>query len=103
PSLGMYDIRNPHLREVARMAGRIDERHGNVGLPPGSVRLRFRGSAGKSFGAFAVPGMQLELEGEANDYVGKGLTGGEIVIRPFREAAAVGNTDQHVLLGNTAL
>jgi len=47
--------------------------------------------------------MHLELEGEANDYVGKGLTGGEIVIRPFREAAAAGGTDQHVLLGNTAL
>jgi len=47
--------------------------------------------------------MHLELEGEANDYVGKGLTGGEIVIRPFREAAAGGGTDQHVLLGNTAL
>jgi len=47
--------------------------------------------------------MHLELEGEANDYVGKGLTGGEIVIRPFREAAAAGSTDQHVLLGNTAL
>src|SRR5438093_2383880 len=45
----------------------------------------------------------LELEGEANDYVGKGLTGGEIVIRPFREAAAAGGTDQHVLLGNTTL
>ena len=97
------DIGNHHLTVGARIAGRIAERHGNVGLPPGSVRLRFRGSAGQSFGAFALPGMQLELEGEANDYVGKGLTGGEIVIRPFREAAAAGNTDQHVLLGNTAL
>src|SRR6184192_1412754 len=103
PFAGVYDIGNHHLTVGARIAGRIAERHGNVGLPPGSVRLRFRGSAGQSFGAFALPGMQLELEGEANDYVGKGLTGGEIVIRPFREAAAAGNTDQHVLLGNTAL
>jgi len=87
----------------ARIAGRIAERRGNVGLPPGSVRLRFLGSAGQSFGAFALPGMHLELEGEANDYVGKGLTGGEIVIRPFRDAAATGGTGQHVLLGNTAL
>src|SRR5256712_10835195 len=54
-------------------------------------------------GAFALPGMRLELEGEANDYVAKGLTGGEMVIRPFREAAAVGGTAEHVLLGNTAL
>src|SRR5204862_7034966 len=67
------------------------------------VRLRVRGRAGQSCGSFAPPGRHLEPEGEANDYVGKGLTGGEIVIRPFREAAAAGRTDQHVLLGNTAL
>src|SRR6266540_6419769 len=103
PFAGVYDIGNHHLTVGARIAGRIAERRGNVGLPQGSIRLRFRGSAGQSFGAFALPGMHLELEGEANDYVGKGLTGGEIVIRPFREAAAAGGTDQHVLLGNTAL
>src|SRR5881409_4012144 len=103
PFAGVYDIGNHHLTVGARIAGRIAEQVGNVGLPPGSVRLRFRGSAGQSFGSFALPGMHLELEGEANDYVGKGLTGGEIVIRPFREAAATGSTDQHVLLGNTAL
>src|SRR5881296_1311935 len=103
PFAGIYDIGNHHLTVGARIAGRIAQRRGNVGLRPGSVRLRFRGSAGQSFGAFALPGMHLELEGEANDYVGKGLTGGEIVIRPFREAAATGSTDQHVLLGNTAL
>jgi glutamate synthase (ferredoxin) len=105
PFAGVYDIGNHHLTVGARIAGRIADRLGNVGLPRGSIRLRFRGSAGQSFGAFALPGMHLELEGEANDYVGKGLTGGEIVIRPFREAAAAGGggTDQHVLLGNTAL
>src|SRR6266700_1110323 len=105
PFAGVYDIGNHHLTVGARIAGRIAERVGNAGLPPGSIRLRFHGSAGQSFGAFALPGMHLELEGEANDYVGKGLTGGEIVIRPFREAAAAagGGTDQHVLLGNTTL
>src|SRR6266446_4447164 len=103
PFAGVYDIGNHHLTVGARIAGRIAQRHGNVGLPPGSIRLRFLGSAGQSFGAFALPGMHLELEGEANDYVGKGLTGGEIVIRPFRDAAATGGTGQHVLLGNTAL
>jgi glutamate synthase (ferredoxin) len=103
PFAGVYDIGNHHLTVGARIAGRIADRFGNVGLPPGSIRLRFRGSAGQSFGAFALPGMQLELEGEANDYVGKGLTGGEIVIRPFREAVLAGATDQHVLLGNTTL
>jgi len=87
----------------ARIAGRIADRVGNVGLAPGSIRLRFRGSAGQSFGAFALPGMRLELEGEANDYVAKGLSGGEIVIRPFRESVLAGVADQQVLLGNTVL
>jgi glutamate synthase domain-containing protein 3 len=103
PFAGVYDIGNHHLTVGARIAGRLADRLGNVGLPQGSIRLRFRGSAGQSFGAFALPGMHLELEGEANDYVGKGLTGGEIVIRPFREAAAAAATDPHVILGNTTL
>jgi len=87
----------------ARIAGRIAQRHGGTGLPEGSVRLRFRGSAGQSFGAFLVRGVHLALEGEANDYVGKGLCGGEIVIRPFRDASYAGATHEHVILGNTAL
>src|SRR5207253_9602328 len=67
------------------------------------MRLRFSGSAGQSFGAFTLPKMQLHLEGEANDHVGKGLGGGEIVIRPFRGAAYAADGTPHVLLGNTAL
>ena len=101
PFSGAYEVGNGHLTLGARIAGRIAQRHGNAGLPAGRIRLRFRGSAGQSFGAFALPGMHLELEGEANDYVAKGLTGGEIVIRPFREAPR--DAGQHVLLGNTAL
>ncbi|HXG43821.1 MAG TPA: glutamate synthase large subunit [Gemmatimonadales bacterium] len=103
PFSGFYDIRNHHLAVGARVAGVIAARHGDAGLPPGSVRLRFRGSAGQSFGAFACRGMTLELEGEANDYVGKGLSGGEISIRPFRQAAYGQATHQHVILGNTVL
>ncbi|HZI21124.1 MAG TPA: glutamate synthase large subunit, partial [Gemmatimonadales bacterium] len=103
PFAGVYDIGNHDLTVGARIAGRIAERLGNVGLPPGAIRLRFRGSAGQSFGAFALPGMRLELEGEANDYVGKGLTGGELVIRPFRESVLAGTAEQQVILGNTAL
>src|SRR5207253_11473852 len=67
------------------------------------MRLRFSGSAGQSFGAFTLPKMQLHLEGEANDHVGKGLCGGAIVIRPFRAAAYAAHGTPHVLLGNTAL
>jgi glutamate synthase (NADPH/NADH) large chain/glutamate synthase (ferredoxin) len=93
------NIGNHHLSVGARIAGRIAERVGNAGLPAGTVRLRFRGSAGQSFGAFALPGMHLELDGEANDYVGKGLCGGEITIRPRPGVAA-----RHpVLAGNTVL
>src|SRR3989449_1026564 len=103
PFAGVYDIGNHHLTVGARIAGRIAQRHGNAGLPAGAVRLRFRGSAGQSFAAFALPGMQLELEGEANDYVGKGLSGGDITIRPFRDAAYAHATDHNVILGNTAL
>jgi len=103
PFAGVYDIGNHHLTVGARIAGRIAQRHGGTGLPEGSVRLRFRGSAGQSFGAFVVRGVHLALEGEANDYVGKGLCGGEIVIRPFRHASYAGATHEHVILGNTAL
>src|SRR5256885_3119356 len=103
PFAGVYDIGNHHLTVGARIAGRIAERVGNVGLAPGSIRLRFRGSAGQGFGAVALPGIPLELEGEANDYVGKGLTGGELVIRPFRESVHAGVADQQGPLGNTGL
>jgi glutamate synthase (ferredoxin) len=101
PFAGVYDIGNHHLTVGARIAGRIAER-GHAGLAPGAIRLRFRGSAGQSFGAFALAGMRLELEGEANDYVGKGLSGGDLVLRPFPAAAGVSER-HHVILGNTAL
>ncbi|MEP6572361.1 MAG: glutamate synthase large subunit [Gemmatimonadota bacterium] len=103
PFSGLYDIRNHHLAVGARVAGAIAERHGDAGLPQGHLRLRFRGSAGQSFGAFAISGMHMDLEGEANDYVGKGLSGGEISIRPFRQADYGAASHDHVILGNTAL
>jgi len=82
-------IGNHHLTVGARIAGRLAREHGSQG-PGTPLRLRFRGSAGQSFGAFTLPRMHLQLEGEANDHVGKGLCGGEIVIRPFRNAAYTG-------------
>ena len=103
PFSGTYPIYNHHLTVGARVAGAIVERHGDAGLPPGSVRLRFTGTAGQSFGAFTCRGMHLELEGEANDYVGKGLSGGEITIRPFRRAAYADVSHQHLIIGNTIL
>ncbi|MBA3317866.1 MAG: glutamate synthase large subunit, partial [Gemmatimonadales bacterium] len=103
PFSGSYSIYNHHLAVGARVAGAIVERTGDAGLSPGSVRLRFTGSAGQSFGAFTCRGMHLELEGEANDYVGKGLSGGEIAIRPFRRAAYADVSHQHLVIGNTVL
>jgi len=103
PFSGNYPIYNHHLTVGARVAGTIAERHGDAGLPLGAVRLRFTGSAGQSFGAFTCRGMHLELEGEANDYVGKGLSGGELIIRPFRRAAYADASHQHLIIGNTIL
>ncbi|HWA56924.1 MAG TPA: glutamate synthase large subunit [Gemmatimonadales bacterium] len=103
PFSGLYDIRTHHLTVGARVAGAIARKHGDAGLPAGHLHLRFRGSAGQSFGAFAIQGMHLELEGEANDYVGKGLSGGEISIRPFRQAAYGNITHENTILGNTCL
>jgi glutamate synthase (ferredoxin) len=103
PFSGNYQILNHHLAVGARVAGAIAERHGDTGLPVGSVRLRFTGTAGQSFGAFLCRGVHLELEGEANDYVGKGLSGGEITIRPFRRAGYAHASHQHLILGNTVL
>ena len=103
PFSGNYPIHNHHLAVGARVAGAIAERHGDAGLAAGSVRLRFTGSAGQSFGAFTCRGMHLELEGEANDYVGKGLSGGELIIRPFRRAAYADVSHQHLIIGNTIL
>jgi Glutamate synthase domain 3 len=76
-------------------------RYGAVGLPPDTIVLRFKGSAGQSFGAFGVPGLTLELEGEANDYVAKGLSGGRVAIRPPRGARLL--ADGTVIVGNTVL
>jgi glutamate synthase (NADPH/NADH) large chain/glutamate synthase (ferredoxin) len=103
PFTGNYEVRNHHLAVGARVAGVIATRFGDAGLPEGRIRLRFHGPAGQSFGAFLSPGMHLDLEGEANDYVGKGLSGGEITIRPYRRAAYADATHQHLILGNTVL
>ena len=84
----------------ARISGAIAQKYGNEGFE-GELNLTFHGSVGQSFGAFNLAGMKLELIGEANDYVGKGMNGGEIVIRPF-EGATYAATD-NVILGNTCI
>jgi glutamate synthase domain-containing protein 2/glutamate synthase domain-containing protein 1/glutamate synthase domain-containing protein 3 len=79
----------------------VTREHGAAGLPPGSIRLTLRGSAGQSFGAWLAPGIELTLVGEANDYVGKGLSGGVLALRPPEDAGFV--AEQNVIAGNTVL
>jgi glutamate synthase (ferredoxin) len=93
------------IRNVNRVVGtitgsEITRRHGAKGLPEDTIRLHFRGSAGQSFGAFIPPGMTLSLEGDANDYVGKGLSGGRIVVFPPREAGFA--AEHNIIIGNVA-
>src|SRR5437667_92117 len=75
-------ITNSHRAAGARIAGELARRYRGRKLSPGTIQLRYKGTAGQSFGAFCVDGMELMLKGEANDYVGKGMSGGEIVISP---------------------
>ncbi|MDP8924698.1 MAG: glutamate synthase large subunit, partial [Chloroflexota bacterium] len=96
-----YTIQNAHRSAGTRLAGEIARRYGSAGLPAETIEIRFKGSAGQSFGAWATNGMRLILEGEANDYVGKGLCGGEIVLTPPAEAAFPPH--ENVILGNTVL
>jgi glutamate synthase domain-containing protein 3 len=94
-------VRNVDRSIGALVSGEIARRHGAEGLPEGTIAVRCRGSAGQSFGAFAARGLALELEGEANDYVGKGLSGGRIVIRAPRSSHFV--PDETAIVGNTVL
>lgn len=96
-----YAIRNTDRSIGARLSGRIARAHGNHGMGDAPIELRFDGTAGQSFGAFLAGGLQLELHGEANDYVGKGMAGGRIVIRPPANARYAAH--ETPILGNTCL
>jgi glutamate synthase (NADPH/NADH) large chain len=94
-------IRNVHRSVGAMLSGDIARRHGSHGLPVDSIRFNFTGSAGQSFGAFLARGVTLELEGDANDYTGKGLSGGKLIVYPARESRFA--PDGNILIGNVAL
>jgi glutamate synthase (ferredoxin) len=100
PVRASLPIRNTN-RVVGTMTGsELTRRYGPGGLPPDTIHFSFRGSAGQSFGAFLPPGMTLVLEGDANDYIGKGLSGGKIVVAPPKEAVFV--PEENVIIGNVA-
>jgi glutamate synthase (NADPH/NADH) large chain len=94
-------IRNVHRTVGAMLSGEIARRYGSAGLPDETIRFHFTGSAGQSFGAFLAKGVTLELEGDANDYVGKGLSGGRLIVYPPRNSSFL--PEENVLIGNVAL
>ncbi len=94
-------IRNTHRTVGAMLSGEIARRAGSAGLPDDTVRFQFAGSAGQSFGAFLVKGVTLTLEGDANDYVGKGLSGGRIVVYPPKGSRFV--PEESIIVGNVVL
>jgi glutamate synthase (NADPH/NADH) large chain len=96
-----YTVRNTHRAVGTRLSAMITRRFGMTGLKPGHVTVRLRGSAGQSLGAWAVQGLKLELFGDANDYVGKGLSGGTIVVRPLTASRLV--SQDNTIIGNTVL
>jgi glutamate synthase (NADPH/NADH) large chain len=96
-----YNARNTQRAIGAKLSSAITKRFGMDGLEPGQVTVRLRGTAGQSLGAFAVQGLRLEVFGDANDYAGKGLSGGTIVVRPLASSPLVSN--ENTIVGNTVL
>jgi glutamate synthase (NADPH/NADH) large chain len=94
-------IKNTDRTTGAMLSGRIVKTHGPEGLPDGTIKCLFYGSAGQSFGAFLAPGVELYLEGETNDYLGKGLSGGRIVVVP--PPGSKFESDKNIIIGNTVL
>jgi len=98
-----FAIKNTDRAVGTMLSGIIAKKYGEAGLPDGTINIKFKGSAGQSFGAFAVKGLSLRLEGEANDYFGKGLSGGRISILPPRGSNAEFHAENNIIAGNTGL
>jgi glutamate synthase (NADPH/NADH) large chain len=94
-------IQNTDRTTGAMLSGKITRMHGSEGMPDKTIRCEFKGSAGQSFGAFVVPGVELHLEGDANDYLGKGLSGGRIIVVP--PTGSKFEADKNIIIGNTVL
>ena len=94
-------IKNTDRTAGAMLSGEVAKRYGHVGLPDDTIHVKFTGTAGQSFGAWLANGVTFELEGEANDYVGKGLSGGRIIVRPDATSGIV--PEDSIIVGNTVL
>ncbi len=95
------DVRNINRTVGAMLSGQVAERYGHEGLPEDTIFIKGKGSAGQSFGAFLSKGVTIELEGDANDYTGKGLSGGRLIIYPPKESRIV--AEENMIIGNVAL
>jgi len=98
-----YTIKNTDRAVGTMLSGVIAKRYGEAGLPDATIKIKFKGSAGQSFGAFAVRGLDIRLEGEANDYFGKGLSGGRISILPPARSSEEFHAEDNIIAGNTGL
>ena len=98
-----YAIKNTDRAVTTMLSGVIAKKYGEAGLPEDTVNIKFKGSAGQSFGAFAVKGLNIRLEGECNDYFGKGLSGGRISILPPSRCDEHFRAEDNIIAGNTGL
>ena len=98
-----YAIKNTDRAVTTMLSGAIAKKYGEKGLPDGTINIKFKGSAGQSFGAFAVHGLNIKLEGECNDYFGKGLSGGRISILPPTRRSEDFKAEENIIAGNTGL
>jgi glutamate synthase (NADPH/NADH) large chain/glutamate synthase (ferredoxin) len=101
PFNGKYKVLNTDRNIATRVSGEVAFLHGNKGLAPNTINLELRGSCGQGFGTFLVQGIRLRLIGDANDYVGKGMNGGEIIVHPKPEVPYVWH--ENTIMGNTCL
>src|SRR5690606_30846952 len=97
---GSFEIKNTDRTVGAMLSNEVSKIFGSIGLPEGSIHYKFHGSAGQTFGGFLAKGITFELEGEANDYFGKGLSGGNLIIYPSRNANFV--AEENIIVGNVA-
>ncbi|PVH26127.1 glutamate synthase large subunit [Sphingobacterium corticibacter] len=101
PVFGTFKVKNTDRTIGTLLSNEISKVYGSKGLPEDTINFKFEGSAGQSFGAFATKGLSFELEGEANDYVGKGLSGAQLAIYPAKESTLV--PENNIIIGNVAL
>src|ERR1700712_4330496 len=101
PVFENYEIKNTDRTLGTLLSNEISKIYGSAGLPENTINYKFKGSAGQSFGAFATKGISFELEGEANDYVGKGLSGAQLAIYPSEKATFT--PEDNIIIGNVAL